>query len=286
MTLSIQELGGSPTEQYSFDGFTATRQFLIPWEQRQDFALAVFGTSAQLPKDRRLLYPGRRDVYAYSLRFEPFDPDAVGVRSLTDITNDIVDYNGSYVKAVVEYHTTDKRDRIDGPINEEGTSITYRMLIQSEEQELPAANWHWSDTHSAVPPETLLIKHLPFTELKVTWSQVVNPPWEAITFLQGKLNDAAFLGCNAETLLFMEAEANKLYRPGSGLDDGPSSFVWAIQYLFRERTIKMNGNTYGWNHVYRPATGTWQTVNNAGSPLYDSGDFNTLFATVTPEDVP
>ena len=136
--LTFQEIGGSPKEQYSFDGFTATREFLVPWEQRTEFAQAVFGTEDE---PARLSYPGRRDVFAWKLRFEPFDTSAVGVCVLENPKTDFVHYNGSFAKAIVDYHMLDSSDRGDGPINEEGTSITYRMVIDSVEETIPATGW-------------------------------------------------------------------------------------------------------------------------------------------------
>lgn len=284
--LTFQELGGSPEEQYSHDGFHATRSFLVPWEQRNEFAAAVFGTAGDSTSNRRLTYPGRKDVYAYKLRLEPFDPSAVNVRSMADLKTDAVDYNGFYAKAVVDYHTLDSKDRLDGPINEEGTSITYRMAVESEETLLPSTGWKWQDSSTSLATEIVLAKQVPTTTHFVTWGNVVDPPWDKITARQGTVNNAVFLGCAAETLLFKGAEANKLYRPGSGLDEGPSSFVWAIKYAFQEKSVKMNGYTYGWNHVYHPETGRWTIVTHGYSRVYDSSDFNVLFRTVFPEDVP
>ncbi len=114
----------------------------------------------------------------------------------------------------------------------------------------------------------------------------MNPPWDRITAKQGTVNNALFLGCRPETLLFCGAEANKLYRPGYGLDEGPSSFVWAIKYQFSEKAVKMNNNTYGWNHVYHPETGQWTKINHGTATLYDASDFNSLFHAVMPNDIP
>lgn len=283
--LTFQELGGSPVEKYTLEDFSATREFLVPWEHRGDFAVAVFGTSSASGKKTRVTYPGRKDVYAASLRFEPFDPGSVNIRVLENLKTDAVDYDGSYAKAVVEYRTVDSRERSDGPLNEEGTSITYRMAVESAAVELPPAAWAWGNGQ-AVSAETSLVKSIPETIHYVTWSNVVDPPWNEIMSRQGTINNATFLGCEAGTLLFEGAEANKLYRRGAELDEGPSSFVWAIKYAFREKAVKSGGGTRGWNHVYRPETGLWEIVRNGTNYLYDSSDFNTLFRTVLPDDVP
>ncbi len=274
---TFQELGGSPHEKYTVDGFSATRRFLVPWEQRTEFAQAVFGTT------ERLTYPGRSDVFAYTLDFEPLEPDMIGVRTLENLKTDLVDYNGSFAQAVVKYAVSTGSERSDVPLNDEKTSITYKMVVDSEEVTLPAGGWKWADTYGAIPAGTQVVKKLPITEHVLTWSEVVDPPWEVITSLQGKVNANPFLGCSAGTLLFRGAEANKLYRRGAGVDEEPASFVWAIKYTFRERAIKMNGVVYGWNYLYRETTSTWvNVINTMQANLYDKGDFSTLFHTVQP----
>lgn len=284
--IPFQELGGSPTERYTSEGFKATREFLVPWEQRNEFASVVFGIGSSSANVSRLAYPGRSDVYAYELRYEPLDPDTVGVRELKDPTTDIVHYNGSFARAKVEYRTLESIDRLDGPINEEGTSITYRMVIESEEIEIPSQGWTWGMTGMTLANDIVLRKSIPHTIHFVTWSNVVDPPWEEITRQQGTVNNATFLGCAPETLLFQGAEAHKLYKPGVGLEEGGAAFTWAIKYSFREKSIKSDGGIFGWNHALLSQTNQWLIVRNGNTRIYDSSDFNDLFRSVLPEDVP
>ena len=275
--MTFQEIGGSPTEQYSDSGFTARREFLVPWEQRNEFAKTVFGNDAESGSGN-LAYPGRNDVFAWKLRFEPFDPSAVSICDLEDPNTDCVHYNGSFAKAIVDYHMQETSDRDDGPIGEEGTSITYRMVIDSVEETIPAEGWNWrSSIGVPVPPDTSLVKRIPTTTHYVTWSNVVTPPWEAISAQQGTVNNAVFLGCTVGTLLFEGAETNKLYRRGSGLEEGPSAFVWAIKYVLREKSVKFKNAVYGWNDFYRIDNGTWETIEQNGATLYGYSNFNSLF---------
>lgn len=269
--LTFQELGGSPVERYSESGFTATRQFLVPWEHRNEFAISIFGS------DGGLNYPGRNDVFASKLRFEPFDTSAVRICELEDLKTDAINYNGSFAKAIVDYQPQDTTDRDVGPVTEEGTSITYRMIIDSMETVIPATGWTWSGTSILLPEDTPLIKRIPITTHYVTWGKVLNPPWETISAYQGTLNNAPFLGCATGTLLFEGVEANKLYRKGVGLDEGPSNYVWALKYTLREKAVKFGGNVYGWNDVYRSNSGTWSCVKFDTKTLYDYCDFNALF---------
>lgn len=285
MALTFQELGGSPSEEYSMDGFTARREFLVPWEKRADFVRAVFGTTSLSIKQTRVAYPGRKDVFAVSLKFEPFDAASVNPREIGVLKSDMVDYNGSFAKAVVRYRDLSSADRRDAALPEDGTSITYRMVIAAETWEIAPTGWRWSDTGASLPGEMKLRKRIPLTEHRLTWHQVVNPPWKTISAVQGKLNGAAFLGCAPGTLLFEGGEANKLYLPGLGLDYDPSPYVWKIDYLFRELAVKMGG-TYGWNHVLREQPNGWASVTNGSTGLYDYADFQPLFRSSIPPDVP
>ncbi|MBN1910117.1 MAG: hypothetical protein JW818_10285 [Pirellulales bacterium] len=275
MSIPFRELGGSPCEWYDAAGFHARREFLVAWADRDAFALYVLGEAAEFGGSTQVNYPGKAHVFAVKLRYEPADPDQPDVKELTEIDQELNSYADSWAKAIVEYRTVNPRDREDGPENEPGTYLTYRMRYLGAFQPVGPGGWMWSDTYGAVPSTQELAKWIPMTEHLLTWHQVVNPPWQTISELQGTLNDAEFLGCAAGTLLFEGADANKLYR--AGLDEGPSPFCWEIAYLFRERAIKSGGSVFGWNHAYRENPAGWVTVTNGSANLHDSADFSPLF---------
>lgn len=288
MALSFQELGGSPRESYSLSGFKAVREFLVPWESRTDFVRAVFGTSSLTATQTRVTYPGRKNVYASSLTFEPFEKDALCPAEMPELKDDLADYRGSFAKAVVEYEMLDRQQRKDLAIPEDGTAVTYQLKVAASDVLVSPEGWHWQDTGGNLNNDTVFYKRVPVTEHHITWSYVSYPPWTAIAQIQGKLNSSQFLGCGVGTLLFEGAEANKLYKPGYGLDEGAASFVWQIKYLFRELTVKINGGSYGWNAIARGTSGTWATILNTNNrTLYDSDNFNLLFRNVVPPaDIP
>lgn len=152
-------------------------------------------------------YPGKPSVYAVKLRFEPFDPDAAEIQSLDDLAVGLNSYGDSLAKAVVEYRTIVDRDREDGPANEVGTHLTYRMGFSSDSLPLTSEGWVWEDQPAvALPGGMELARAIPMTEHRLIWRQVVNPPWGVIQAMQGRVNAAAFLGCPAETVLFEGAE--------------------------------------------------------------------------------
>ena len=279
MSVYFRELAGSPIEWYDSDGFHAKRTFITKWEDRDAFAIELLGEAAAHGGSLSTCYPGKTHVFAATLRYEPFDPNYIDQKTLESLTDDVNSYSNSYAKATVEYDTINSMDREDGPSNETGTHLTYKMLYSGEYLTIGSGGWSWSDTSTSIPSDQALTKWVPMTEHLLTWQSVVNPPWTAIHNLQGTVNDSEFLSCPAGTVLFEGAEANKLY--SAGFEEGASPFCWQIKYMFRERSIKSNGSTYGWNHAYRETPAGWAEVTNGSTKLYDSADLMTLFQSET-----
>jgi len=276
MSVPFKELGGSPVETYAAEGFRAERQFLIAWEDRDAFAVELLGTAVPHGASTWLEYPGKSSVFAVSLRYEPFDPDNPDPQALTDLTQGLNSYSNSFAKATVQYRTVSPRDRDDGPENEIGTHLTYQMLFGVEQCEITPGGWTWVDEPSIPAPQDVpLLKTIPVTEHHLTWHQVIRPPWDTIRDLQGKANLGVFLGCPEGTVLFLGAEANKLFR--SDFDAGASEFCWEIRYVFRERAVKQGGHVYGWNHFYRADPPGWAELTNGTDRMYDLADLATLF---------
>lgn len=281
MSVPFKELGGSPVEEYSLAGFRAKRKFLIAWEHRDAFAAEVLGVATSFGSSTWVHYPDKPSVFAVRLRYEPFDPDNPDAKAIPSLTEGLNSYSNSFAKATVEYETVNGQDRTDGPTNEAGTQLTYRMCFAAEVEPLLPRGWQWEDDPSLLVPDDLsLAKRLPVTEHHLTWHQVVHPPWEAIQNLQGTVNAGVYLGCPAETLLFEGAEANKLYR--AGLESEISAFCWQLHYVFRQRAIKHRGAVYGWNHAYRENPPGWVRLTSGGAWLYDRTDFSPLFQSGVP----
>lgn len=274
------ELESSPREQYTAAGFAATRVFLVPWGERDAFAQAALGRATVFGNASPAAYPGKPDVTAVRVRLEPFEPAVPEEQALASLEQGLNTYPG-FAKATVEYATTPAVDLPQGPGNEPGTEISYRMSRLGEEAVLPSAAFVWEDSPgTSVSDIHIITRRFSLTEHILTWKKVVNPPWEAIRELQGCVNEAEFIGCAAETLLFDGAGANKLYR--GGFDEGPSEFCWQIAYTFLERAVKHGGAVYGWNHVLRTDPGGWSRPVTGTTRLYDAGDFARLFVSAGP----
>ena len=276
--INYREIGGSPKEQYDQYGFSAQREFLIPWNLRNEFIEKVFGNPDRSYLKKLLAYPGMDKTVATSLKIEPFDPEAIESDDSFDLETDLPRYGGSCLKAIIEYQSIPDEDRPDIPETESGSWITYRIASFCEDAEIPVGQWKWEDDAAIpVPSDMVAIKNVPITEHHLTWHQVAGPPWTAIADTQGKVNNAEFVGCGPGTLLFIGAESNKLYRRGDGIADTPSAFTWQIKYIFREKSTKSGGNVYGWNHFCRKQPAGWKRLILNGSDMYDSANFGRLF---------
>jgi hypothetical protein len=275
MTVPFRELAGSPREQYDANGFSARRELLVAWENRDALAVEILGEGAQYGGSYWSTYPGKPSAFAVSIRFEPLDVDRPDQKELSALTEDLNSYSGSFAKVTVVYETINDLDRPDGPENESGTQISYRMLHTAAYQEIGPGGWAWVNTSAPVPADRPLAKWIPTTEHHLTWYKVVAPPWETIRALQGTVNNTDFLNCPAGTLLFEGAEADKLF--AGDFASGESSSCWKIKYVFRERSIKHGGAVYGWYHFYRENPPGWTEAQAGSTKMYDEADFNTLF---------
>ena len=275
MAVTFRELGGSPVEQYDADGFSAQREFLIAWEDRDAFAVEILGEADQAGDQSGVAYPGKSPVYAVEVRYEPVDPQHPDNQALSQLAAGLNSYSGSFAKAVVTYGTTTLRDRLDGPENETGTHLTYEMSHTAGNSIIMPGGWQWQDSSLPIATYFKIYKRIPVSVHNLTWHNVISPPWTTIHELQGTINNAVFLGCPAGTILFDGAEAEKTFR--AGFSPGESPVCWKIKYVFRERSNKHAGAIYGWNFFYRESPAGWVEINNGTDKLYDSANHMLLF---------
>lgn len=276
-SVTFYELAGSPQEKYTAAGFQARRRFLVAWEDRANFAKDIMGSASRFDYRSAAYYPERNSVFPSEITIEPADKNAVVQKSLKHLHLDLNSYKGSWALVTVDYETiSSETDIDDSPEAESGTSITYRLSYETTEMELSGDGWVWADaTSTPLPTGTVLLRQTPCSQHQLVWKKVVSPPWSLILQTQGKINQAAFLGCEPGTLLFVGAASNKLYR--STYEEGESPFCWAITYTFLQKAIHVGNDVYGWNHVFRNSDGIWAIPQNNGAKLYEEADFSLLF---------
>jgi len=279
MTVAFKELAGSPLETYGPDGMKAQRVLLCGWDDRELVVEQLLGDGYEYGGRSRAQYPGKPDVVAMRTRCEPFTDD-LAPQVLSELTEGLNRYNG-FAKVTVSYELLVPSDREDLPAVEQGTILTYRQQPGGETMVLPGHALAWAGAAEApVPPEAVPPIHVPVVEHHFTWHRVVRPPWEAIRQCMGTVNEAAFMGAAAATVLFAGATAEREFIRFDELAN--PALAWWIGYLFREKAIKTpGGSVVGFNHAYRslPADdpGWDELVDANGNRPYPSSDFSQLF---------
>ncbi len=279
MTLAFKELAGSPVENYGPEGMTARRLLLCAWDDRQQVVEQLFGDGYEYGGQSRAQYPDKPGVVAMRARCEPLTDDLV-TQTLSELTEGLNRYNG-FAKVTVDYELLVATERPDLPETEPGTFLSYRQDSNIDRARLPAHSLVWNDEPTVpVSSEAAPSIRIPLIVHHVTWHRVVYPPWDAIRSGQGTVNDAAFLGAPASTVLLDGVSADREFLRFDGLDK--AELGWRIGYVFRERAVKTSdASTPGWNHAYRSmpvATPAWDELADANSnPPYESSDFTDLF---------
>jgi len=252
---------GSPAEKLNASsGFSASRQFLVPWNQRIDFAVAM--TRAQ--------YPGASAVRAEDITINPFDGKCEA--TITDFEAHLNAYDFAVVS--IQYSSVQSANQEQ---QADGTYLSYRQSLSAEFLTIPSRALVWDDNDEPVSPDTHGAVLIPRTEHVLTWNDVPSPNWATLSDLRGHVNTSAVtipvigLSAPAETLLFKGAEIGaKISSSG------------AIQYdltiTLSEKKIKAYSDTvYGWNHAYRDDPAGWhKPVNSDGETSYPTGSLLTL----------
>lgn len=285
MGVSFKELAGSPLETYGPEGMKAERRILVAWEDRHAIVAELLGDGYEFGGAGRAAYPERAAVVAMRVKLEPWPKSPEDQGAFTDITSDLNSYSGKYTQIAIDYQLLAPGELPEPMEFEEGTFLTYRMDFGGEYEALSGESFRWQyDESIPVPPDAVPKVRVPIAEHHLTWHRVINPPWGAIRNCSGKVNNAAFLGAPAETVLLDGAVADKEFIFVDELRQ--PQFGWRIAYVFREKSVKVltpdgGSAAYGWNHRYRsqpPGNPGWDRLSDAqGNSLYPTADFSTLF---------
>jgi hypothetical protein len=285
VAIGFEELEGSPVVRMSARGVVAVREFRCAWNDWQALARLLVGEFELVGSAARfsapLAFPGVENLVVSEIAVEPFDggaPEGDAVSTLGSGTNG---YSLAGARVTATYRTSFDAAhgaRGDLPAVPEGTMLLYDAELGTETQSVPARTWHW-----VAPPDNppLFVDQspnllVPTGTFRLTWQRVPLPPWDAIRELRGMVNDAAFVGGPAGTVLFLGARVERQF-PFS-----PSGGLWEIAYTFAERTVSLGGGgSVGWNYQYKetPVSGEhWVAIaDDSGNPPYRGGDFSRLF---------
>jgi len=273
----MEELTGSGGSSHAVgSGNDVTRTFLIAWTGRGAIAETLLGTS----------HPTIPWSYCKGVRLDPFGNEPKSAGGDLDPTAAEIQYE--YAKLTAEYATdyglaNHWPSEITKPAIRANTTLILQTQDTSEFMRIPGRAMRWYDNPNGSPgspvPESdspagrLLVSK---AEFSLTWDYLDDPPVSRLRGLMGQVNDAEFLGCAEETLLF------------GGFDLQPSTRAsiitpgcWLLHLKLLYREINVGGNSYGWNHEYRPDG--WERVqmdDGTGTKVdrYETEDFSGMFA--------
>lgn len=282
VTVDFHVLEGSGASTHSLDqANTATRLFLVRWSERALFIEQM----AALP------HPLWGETCAVnhiaSQQLSPETPPSVVMGDPT-INDEVYTQNAGFNCLIVCRYTTDFSlapwpCAFPKPEIPAGTQMVMRTRSSAQIIRVPARKFVSASNPSVTAAGYVLDPdgvegriYLPTTEFQLQWYYVDEPDaqtWE--DDYVGKVNEVAFLGGEAETMLF------------EGFDIEPSTqfitsnpFCFTVTCHFRKRRIVDGSSIYGWNHEF--ALEGWDRVqmkNGAGQLVnrYLLADFTDMF---------
>lgn len=280
MPVEFEELEGSPQIRLSRQELTGLRIFKIAWSDWPAFIADLWGY--WLAVGDSVIYvagssfAGLPGLWPSDIRIEPFQPDSPlpGTVSLSGLQNVYAD-----AKVTVQYAPFPGSDGRK-PRVPNGTFLVASGEVASQSIALPGRTWKWPDgtiVEDDVSPGLLV----PEETIKLLWRWVPQPPWSAMRSCRGCVNNATFMGYDAEQVLFIGANWEREFQ----VNDTP---LWRVDYRFHVRNVQSTadpGTTFGHNYFYRRNPNAlvnpdnWQRLASvtSGAAPFASVDFSQLF---------
>lgn len=234
------------------------RHGIIRWQDIDLLLLECLPAPPSLPG----VHPRVGYLFVESVDIVPWPPNP----SNYTFNNTIVDYAEAI--ATIRY----------APLPyDSSTLITRKSTYSSEVQLMPASGMKWQDTDDPVKSsDTQSGKVIPMVDHTFEFHRV--PPNREGTLdntvrdMVGMVNNSTYSGIPAENLLFKGA--SKTWTIDS---QGQQTFTYGMQ--FKERSLKIGNNDYGWNHFFRNEDGKYaRLLTKEGNLTYAKTDnFSNLF---------
>lgn len=272
--MAIELVGSNSSTHEIGQGNACTRTILVAWSSRLSVAEGLLGAA----------HPSIPACWVKSVRIDPFPDEAKASGGDLNPASQEISY--ALAKLTLEYATDFGHQpwpsAVPKPALRAGTALSLAIQSGAEAMRIPARSARWEDNPYGQPdapvPEDdspagrLLVAKAEFT---LTWDYVVEPPLAAYNALIGGVNDAAFLGCPADTMLFTGYELAPSVRASIS-----SPWCWRMAVKFVLRAIRIGEQVYGWNHEYR-ADGWHRVTMDDGSGAqvdrYQRRDFSAMF---------
>ncbi|MDA7977507.1 MAG: hypothetical protein MPJ50_01900 [Pirellulales bacterium] len=285
MTVSFEELAGSPIIRVNEDGTQAVRHFRVAWSDWLTFARELVGEYRVVGRSFAFIppqsFPGFENMLVRELDVEPFEPSGPDGSTVSTLTSGVNQYPSGGARVTATYEAmfdADNKPRPDLPEPPEGTFLSYKADLGSQCIATPGRTWRWDDPpdHPPLPPDIQPGVQVAEGSFELTWHRVPLPPWNLIRELRGKLNSATFVGSPPGTVLFTGAKITRefhIFRTGG---------FWKVRYSFLESTHELSsGALVGWNYFYKetPVSGEhWVAIaDEDNNRPYVSADLTQLF---------
>lgn len=267
MSVTFDELAGSPRYSGGRDSLSATRMGLIDWGDIDAFYLELFpaAVSSNKPSLPALLL-GSSVLYADSVEFEP----QIGENDVPECLGDVATYTKA--KVTIQYKTIPYSQGAGA----DDQIITRRYSKTGEFMTLPSNGVKWDgDAAAVLDPDIVAGKVVPMEEIIVTLHRVTPAYFTSlkatIDDLIGCVNNATFEGRAAESVLLLGGDFTQTVSA-----DG--SVTHQCEIKFGVRSIKEGANKRGWNYFFDPITGTYRRLKTKdGKDIYEQKTFTTLY---------
>lgn len=264
ITVTYEELSGSPTEDFGEDGFTALRTLKCAWTDRITLAQQLKGGSLGGVYYQPHSYDALPFARVASIAVSPFYDEEIRANGI-----DIKTAAYTVAQLAVSYRTGlssgDDSDP-DAVLVEESIEPFAEFLT------LPATGFLWgSKTGEPLKDEEApgkLFKGFNWVYSKSSLLLIPAPVFSLV----GKVNSDSV---RSKSLRFTFPAETLLYNPPilhrQSTADGAQA--WGLEYRFSFKP-------QGWNRFWRAATGAWDRIFDAAGPRdpYETGNFLTLVA--------
>ena len=279
-------LAPSPTLTFAREEQSAEEIYMMAWDALDDFVdeslpeIQNIG-SFTVPQMRRS-FPDRDDLQTERIVATPFYGEMPGDLDGTLVADGVE--AAKWARVTISYKVSEEseQDPTQDP-NDPETFLTHRRSMGGEwfiQQGVP----EWVDASAtddaavADGDANAKINKNPFFDVKrfiptiehsLIWKAVLDPPFDAIIALLGTLNDELLFGAQAETMLFIGAEAEREFT-------NRGQKPWRLDLRFRERKDP------DWNTFWNPEVKKWQRIlwkdaDGNKEPTYPTGDHSFLF---------
>lgn len=280
---------GYPTFSFSYDGNTAEEEIVLHKQYMHAFFTLsmpppVIFNDTVIPFAARPM-PGTVGLLTNQLDFSPLKKDLPqDPWNLWDNSR-----KNEYMICKIQYKTADFPDDDTDPEDPE-TFLEFSFDTTADMLKLPVSRTNFGSVGTQTGqeqnasqinvdneiPSTIII---PTTTYTANWKFALNPSFSLFRSLIGRVNgatDPLFFDAPAGTILFVGFSGKRSFLWGG---QEVTVTPWDLNFKFVGKHIEIGDRVYGWNQVFRPSTGQWETVLKAdGSTLYrTTSTFSQMF---------